>query len=207
MSTLSDVLFSFFFSVLQFSDPCPYLDVSAGVDFVNSISGGSAGFPVQVVTLNKHCVVTEASHPHISLAFTLKLNPFANVKPGRGERRAGNKGNRERMGVIKAPCGILFTFNDSRVIDITVIIEALWLFPYFPLRKHISNKVLTIAPSTEGNWVTHLALSIASVRCTLLSWPKQNRSPPEGSTYPSTVTMGQVEGTLNVSPTWTSISK
>lgn len=74
-------------------------------------------------------------------------------------------------------------------------------------RKHISNKVLTIALNTEGNWVTHLALSIASVRCTLLSWPKQNLSPPEGSTYPSTVTMGQVEGTLNVSPTWTSISK
>lgn len=59
----------------------------------------------------------------------------------------------------------------------------------------------------EGTWVTYLALSMASVRCTLLSWPKQNLSPPEGSTYPSTVTMGQEEGTLNVSPTWTSISK
>ena len=55
--------------------------------------------------------------------------------------------------------------------------------------------------TTEINWVTYLALSIASVRCTLLSWPKQNRSPPEGSTYPSTVTIGQEEGTLNVSPT------
>lgn len=54
---------------------------------------------------------------------------------------------------------------------------------------------------------SYLALSMASVLCTLLSWPRQKRSPPEGSTYPSTVTMGQVEGTLNVSPTCTSISK
>lgn len=80
MSTLSDVL------CLQPNDPCPYLDVSAGVDFVNSISRGSACLPVQVVALNKHCVITEASHPHISLALTLQLNPFANVKPG-GEDR------------------------------------------------------------------------------------------------------------------------
>lgn len=53
----------------------------------------------------------------------------------------------------------------------------------------------------------YLALSIASVLCTLESWPRQKRSPPEGSTYPSTVTIGQLEGTLNVSPTCTSISK
>lgn len=46
-----------------------------------------------------------------------------------------------------------------------------------------------------------------SVLCTLLSWPRQKRSPPDGSTYPSTVTMGHVDWTLNVSPTWTSISK
>ena len=64
---------------------CAHLDVSAGVYFVHSVSRGSAGFSVQVVTLNKHCVVTEASHPHIPLPLTLQLNPFANVKPGREE--------------------------------------------------------------------------------------------------------------------------
>ena len=72
-------------SFLQSSDPCPYLDVSAGVDFVNSVSGGSTRLSVQVVTLNEHGVVTEASHPHVSLALTLQLNPFANVKPVRRE--------------------------------------------------------------------------------------------------------------------------
>lgn len=87
MSTLSDVL------CLQPNDPCPYLDVSTGVDFVNSVSRGSARLPVQVVTLNKHSVVTEASHPHISLALTLQLNPFADVKPGGKER--GQQGIKE----------------------------------------------------------------------------------------------------------------
>lgn len=72
-------------SFLQSSDPCPYLDVSAGIDFVNSVSGGSARLSVQVVTLNEHSVVTEASHPHVSLALTLQLNSFADVKPGRQE--------------------------------------------------------------------------------------------------------------------------
>lgn len=87
MSTLSDVLF------LQSTDPCPYLDVSAGVDFVNSVSRGSARLSVQVVTLNKHSVVTEASHPYISLTLTLQLDPFANVKPGGEEReQKGNEG-------------------------------------------------------------------------------------------------------------------
>lgn len=67
-------------------NPHLYLDVSTGVDFVNSVSGGSARFSVQIVTLDKHCVVTEASHPHISLTFTLQLDSFTNVKPGREER-------------------------------------------------------------------------------------------------------------------------
>ena len=47
-----------------------------------------------------------------------------------------------------------------------------------------------------------LALSLASVRWTLDNLPRQNRSPPDGSTYPSTVTDGRLEGTLNISPTW-----
>lgn len=58
-----------------------HLDVRAGVDFVNGVSGGSTRLSVQVVTLDKHCVVTEASHPHVSLALTLQLNPFTDVKP------------------------------------------------------------------------------------------------------------------------------
>jgi len=53
----------------------------------------------------------------------------------------------------------------------------------------------------------YLAFSLCSVRCTLLSAPRQNRLPPEGSTYPSTVTLGQEDGTLNVSPTCVSNSK
>lgn len=68
-------------------------------------------------------------------------------------------------------------------------------------------KIPLIITILNRSWITYRALSIASVRCTLLSWPKQKRSPPEGSTYPSTVTTGQEDGTLNVSPTWTSISK
>lgn len=70
----------------MFAVPCGYLDVSAGVDFVNGVSGGSTRLPVQIVALNKHGVVTQASHPHVALALALKLNAFANVKPGRGEQ-------------------------------------------------------------------------------------------------------------------------
>ena len=50
--------------------------------------------------------------------------------------------------------------------------------------------------------IDYRALSLWSVRCTLLRAPKQKRSPPDGSTYPSTVTVGQDDGTLNVSPTY-----
>lgn len=147
-----------------------YLDVSTGVDFVHGVPWGPACLSVQVVTLDKHSVVTEASHPHVPLALALQLNPFANVKPKGGENRVARTGQNLRMTL--------------KMLD-------------------FSQK----AQNDEGTWVAYLALSMASVRCTLLSWPKQNLSPPEGSTYPSTVTMGQEEGTLNVSPTWTSISK
>lgn len=82
-------------SFLQSSESCPYLDVSARVDFVNSVSRGSACLSVQVVTLNKHCVVTEASHPHISLALTLQLNPLANVKSGSEERGQGKENDKD----------------------------------------------------------------------------------------------------------------
>lgn len=68
-----------------FAVPCGYLDVSAGVDFVNGVSGGPTRLPVQIVALDKHGVVTQASHPHIALALALKLDAFADVKPERGE--------------------------------------------------------------------------------------------------------------------------
>lgn len=51
------------------------------------------------------------------------------------------------------------------------------------------------------------AFSLASVRWTLESCPKQNRSMLEGFVYPSTVTLEQLYGTLNVSPTCWSSSK
>lgn len=68
------------------ADPCGYLDVGTGVDFVNSISRRSPRLPVQIVALNKHRVVTQASHPHVPLALTLQLNAFADVQPERGEQ-------------------------------------------------------------------------------------------------------------------------
>lgn len=64
-----------------------YLDVSAGVDFVNGVSGGPTRLPVQIVALDKHGVVTQASHPHVALTLALKLDAFADVKPERGEQR------------------------------------------------------------------------------------------------------------------------
>lgn len=53
---------------------------------MNGVSRGSACLPVQVVTLDKHGVVTEASHPHVALALALQLYAFADVKSGVGER-------------------------------------------------------------------------------------------------------------------------
>lgn len=92
---------------------CAYLDVSTGVDFVNSISRGSTRFSVQVVTLNKHCMVTKASHPDISLTFTLQLDPFTNVKPDQ-----------------RAQCGIKETWVTA------VGVGACWcnfILAYFPI--------------------------------------------------------------------------
>lgn len=68
-------------------DPGGYLDVSAGVDFVNSISRRATRLPVQIVALNKHRVVTQAAHPHVPLALALQLHAFADVKPERGEQK------------------------------------------------------------------------------------------------------------------------
>lgn len=55
---------------------------------MHGVPWGPACLSVQVVTLDKHSVVTEASHPHVPLALALQLNPFADVKPW-GEGKGG----------------------------------------------------------------------------------------------------------------------
>jgi len=67
----------------------PHLDVSAGVDLVNCISGGASSLSIQVIALHKHCVITQAAHPDISFPFALQLHAFANVEPQ--DRKEGNK--------------------------------------------------------------------------------------------------------------------
>lgn len=64
----------------------------------------------------------------------------------------------------------------------------IFFFPFY-IKKLLFFKLQLFQKITQqlsvprwSTWGPNLALSIASVRCTLLSWPKQNRSPPEGST-------------------------
>ena len=69
----------------------------------------------------------------------------------------------------------------------------------------ISKLLLTHTRISFGTWIPlpmcSRAFSLASTLWTLLSAPRQNLFPPEGSTYPSTITEGQPLGTLNISPT------
>lgn len=58
----------------------PHLDVSTGVDLVNCISRGTSSLSIQVVALDKHCVVTQTTHPDVSFTFALQLDSFANVE-------------------------------------------------------------------------------------------------------------------------------
>lgn len=58
-----------------------HLNISSGVDLMNPVSRRSAGLAVKVETLDKHRVVTKASHPDVPLTPTLQLNPPTNVKP------------------------------------------------------------------------------------------------------------------------------
>lgn len=72
---------------------CCYFDISSWVDFVHSIPWSPACFPVQVVALHKDSMVTETSHPHVSLSATLQLHTLTNVEPGTGQRASmGRKG-------------------------------------------------------------------------------------------------------------------
>ncbi len=45
-----------------------YLDVSAGIDLVYSVSRSSPRLPVQVITLYKHTVIAEAADPDVALS-------------------------------------------------------------------------------------------------------------------------------------------
>lgn len=62
-----------------------YLYVGTGVNFMYSITRSSSGLTVQIITLNKHSVITETANPNVTLALTLQLNTFTDMKPT-GER-------------------------------------------------------------------------------------------------------------------------
>lgn len=57
----------------------PHLDVSPWVDFVDSIAWCSSCLSIQVVALNEDGMITQTSHPHITLTTTLQLNTFTYV--------------------------------------------------------------------------------------------------------------------------------
>lgn len=61
--------------------PRSHLDVSTGVDLVNSISRGASCLSVQVVALYKHGMVAQTAHPHIPFTFALQLHALTNVEP------------------------------------------------------------------------------------------------------------------------------
>ena len=61
--------------------PLAHLNVGLGVYLVYSVARSPASLVVQVVALDKHTVVAEASNPHLSLVLCLQLNALSNVKP------------------------------------------------------------------------------------------------------------------------------
>lgn len=78
----------------------PHLDVSAGVDLVNCISRCTSGLSIQVIALNKHGVIAQTAHPHVSLALALQLYTFTNVEPEVRDKGEGRK--RREVGVLHA---------------------------------------------------------------------------------------------------------
>lgn len=50
---------------------------------MHGVSGGTASLSIQVVALHEDCMVTEATHPHITLTFTFQLDALTNVQPGK----------------------------------------------------------------------------------------------------------------------------
>lgn len=79
-SPLNNTLFLWMTTVLQ-----SHLNVSTGVDLVNCVSRGTSSLSIQVITLHKHCMITQTAHPDISFTFTLQLDAFANVEPEDGK--------------------------------------------------------------------------------------------------------------------------
>lgn len=61
------------------SSSSTYLNVGTGIDLVHSVSRGPASLAVQVVALDEHSVVTQATHPQVALSFALQLDTFSNV--------------------------------------------------------------------------------------------------------------------------------
>jgi hypothetical protein len=57
-----------------------HFDVSRWVDFVNGISGSSAGFSIQIVALNEHAVIRQAAQPNVSFSSQIQLYSFANMQ-------------------------------------------------------------------------------------------------------------------------------
>ena len=83
---------------------------------------------------------------------------------------------------------------------VTLIVEPTW--PGSVEKVPSIGEEVRVVKLERGRWLICL-----SVRCTLLSGPRQNRSPTVAmSVPPSTVTSLKVSGTLNVSPTWISRS-
>lgn len=69
----------------------PHLDVSAGVYLVNCISRCTSSLSIQVIALNKHGVIAQTAHPHVSLTFALQLYTFTNVEPEVTDTGEGRK--------------------------------------------------------------------------------------------------------------------
>jgi hypothetical protein len=66
----------------QFKEPetlaqIEYFDSTARVDFVDSVEGLAARLPVQIVALEKDCVVAEAPHVHATIRLALQLHALA----------------------------------------------------------------------------------------------------------------------------------
>ena len=55
------------------------LDISGGVDFVNSVPWCPTCLAVKVETLYEDAVVADAAYPHISFPTIVQLHAFADV--------------------------------------------------------------------------------------------------------------------------------
>jgi hypothetical protein len=65
---------------------------SRWINLVHGIAGCSASFAIQVVALNEHRVITEASQPDIAFSTEIELNAFAYMQTAGGERKTRSLG-------------------------------------------------------------------------------------------------------------------